>query len=282
MIIAQISDTHITMEDEARDNRLANLDACLNHINALTKAPDIVIHSGDLSHNNLEPEYLAVTERMDKLKVPHYFIPGNRDESSVMRTMFGKRFPLTSHSEHFSYIIDDFPVRLIALDTTSKTSGLGQFCDDRASFLKEALAMEAQLLGNKPLAAPLVKPVLIFMHHPPYEVHVSSGPRQYENWNDAVKFQEIVQAHQGKIRIICGHVHRNSFGNIGEIATSTMPSVALDLRRKNDPLVVADEIMYHIHEFGPDGNCATRLVRAPLPLKEMSRIEHPVPGGMAV
>ena len=273
MIIVQISETHITMDGEARDTRLANLDTCLNHINGLDNEPDIVIHTGDLSQNNLELEYRAVSERMDKLKAPHYIVPGNRDDSATMRALFNDRYSLNTASDHFCYMIDDYPVRLIALDTTSDKTGLGQFCDERASFLKAALG------GSE--GEPTAKPALIFMHHPPYEVHVSSNPREFEDWKMAEGFQEILHQHPGKIRIICGHVHRNSFGAIGDVATSTMPSLALDLRRKNDPLVVDDEIMYHIHEFGPDGNCATRLVRVPM-VNHLPLPSHPVPNGMAV
>ena len=269
MIIVQISDSHITATGESGNARLANLKSCIGHINTLDRQPDIVIHTGDLSQDNLDVEYQMVMSQMKRLRIPYFVIPGNRDNSATMRALFGDKLPLTTASSHFCYVIDDYPVRVIALDTTSSTSGLGEFCDERAEFLRDALASS------------VVKPVLIAMHHPPFEVHVSSTPKEFENWKMAERFQEIVEQHPGKIRIICGHVHRNSFGNIGEIATSTIPSVALDLRRKNDPLVIDEEIMYHIHEFGADGNCATRLVRAPMPIKEKGAVENPVPG-MAV
>lgn len=269
MIIVQISDTHITESGEASDARKANLEACISHINGLAKQPDIVVHSGDLSHDNLDAEYQTLIAAMKKLKAPHYVIPGNRDSSDKMRMKFDGQYPLTTKSSHFCYVIDDYPVRLIALDTTSDKSGLGQFCEARSEFLKDALATEGD------------KPTMIAMHHPPYAVSVSRDPMQFEDPGEMQRFQDVVSAHPGKIRIICGHVHRNSFGNIGEVASSSMPSVALDLRRKNDPLVVDNEVMYHIHEFGPDGNCATRLVRVPMQEREVV-IKHPVPGGMAV
>ena len=269
MIIAQISDSHITANGEMAASRVENLAACVKHINASRRQPNIIVHSGDLTHDDLDEEYQTALDIMGALKAPLYFIPGNRDDSEHMRRLYSGRFPLTENSEHFCYTIKNHAVHLIALDTTSNKTGLGQFCEARAEFMQSALSE----CGDKP--------ALIFMHHPPYEVPSSFLPREFDNWQEVELLEKILTNHPGKIRVISGHVHRNSFGNIGEIATSSMPSIALDLRRKNDPLVVPDEIMYHIHEFGPDGHCATRLVRVPLE-DETADIMNPVPGGMAV
>lgn len=247
MIIAQISDSHITATGETREARLADLETAIADINGLEPSPDIVIHTGDLTHDHEREEYELVIERLDRLDMPVYYIPGNRDNRSIMRELFGTRFPLEEGSQFFSYAIEDFPVRLIGIDTTSDKSGLGRFCDERADFLNQALAAEPQ------------KPTLLCIHHPPYGVPQSRADFEFEDRAEVARLEEMLRAYPGEVRLIAGHVHRNTNHQIGEIDVSTMPSVALDLRGKSDALCNEGVVQYHIHEFGPDGKFKTRL-----------------------
>ena len=60
MRIAHISDSHIV--DPIENNvlsyqRLNNLDICINDINNLSPLPDVVVHTGDITHNGYENEF---------------------------------------------------------------------------------------------------------------------------------------------------------------------------------------------------------------------------------
>ncbi len=256
MIIAQISDSHLTATGETAEARCANLRACIAHINALQPAPDIVVHTGDLTHDDLASEYAMAMDIMSALKVPLYFIPGNRDDSTHMRELFGAQFPITDSSPHFCYTIKEHPVQLIALDTTSETSGLGHFCQARADFLKNALEENR----NTP-----DKPALIVMHHPPYDALEAPEPYQFQFEDRAMteKFGQIVAGHEGRVRIICGHIHRNTSGTIGGVLGSSMTSVALDLRKGEYFGREADAVAYHVHDYSELENPVTRVEIVP-------------------
>lgn len=261
MIIAQISDSHLTAKGENSEARCANLEACISHINALQPAPDIVFHTGDLTHDNLASEYAMAMDIMSALKVPLYFIPGNRDDRGHMRELFAPLFPLDKSSPFFSYVIDDYPVRLIALDTTSDTSALGHFCKERAGFLKDALSQTPEV----PVAKPLARPAVIFMHHPPYDAMQAPEAYRFQFEDRAMteNFGQIVAAHEGPLRIICGHIHRNTSGTIGGVMGSSMTSLALDLRKGEYFGAEAHAMTYHVHDFSDPANPVTRTEIVP-------------------
>jgi 3',5'-cyclic AMP phosphodiesterase CpdA len=61
--IAQISDTHIT---KFGMHIPEFLDSCIRIINSLDPAPDIVIHTGDLTDNGVLLDYELAVERLAK------------------------------------------------------------------------------------------------------------------------------------------------------------------------------------------------------------------------
>ena len=60
------------------------------------------------------------------------------------------------------YVVDDFPVRLIGLDTVIAGQHGGEICPAREAWLAQALAN-----GNG-------RPTLVFMHHPPFRTGVAA------------------------------------------------------------------------------------------------------------
>jgi hypothetical protein len=75
-------------------------------------------------------------------------------------------------------------------------------------------------------------PVLLFMHHPPFPVGISSMDRIM--MRDADAFHDVIAPHKGRIRhLFFGHIHRAIFGNWRGVSFSCMRGlnhqVALDL-----------------------------------------------------
>jgi len=52
--IVHISDTHISND---KPQRLVDLRNCVREINNLTRPADVVVHTGDISHDGLAQEY---------------------------------------------------------------------------------------------------------------------------------------------------------------------------------------------------------------------------------
>ena len=56
MIIAQISDTHIFLpsdntEQKISEKRIQNLKECVKGIKSLRTSPDVILHTGDVTHH---------------------------------------------------------------------------------------------------------------------------------------------------------------------------------------------------------------------------------------
>lgn len=244
MIIAQISDSHIDPAHDSGPARLGDLEACVDDINALDPAPDLVIHTGDMAHNGDGEKYRLALGILKKLKKPLFICAGNRDERSLLAAQFASGHRLMPDAPYVQYAVDDFPVRLIALDTLSAQSNQGDFCPERADNLRRILATD------------VLKPTVVFMHHPPFEITESKYPRQYEQWESAERLAGVLKDNSQVVRGFCGHSHRHATGTVAGIPFSTAPSVARDLRLGDFAPDMSDFPVYHLHTF--DGKSAFR------------------------
>ena len=94
MLLAQLTDTHITVPQNKKWNCYVKLEALKKsvlQINKLDTLPDVVIHTGDLSHNGHKEEYTLTKSIMDELQVPYLITAGNRDSVKTWSTNLTSR-----------------------------------------------------------------------------------------------------------------------------------------------------------------------------------------------
>ena len=241
MIIAQISDTHILARssDQAVGVRRAeNLRRCIADINR--QGVDLVVHTGDTVQDGMAEEYAHLREILADLEAPLFLIPGNRDRHGVLREALSHLSYLPRNGDFLHYVVEDYPIRLVALDSVVTGERKGVFCDRRLAWLEETLAREPD------------RPTLLFMHHPPFDIdpHYVGG---YRSPQDAEGLAALISRHPQVKRLLCGHVHclhREPWA--GTVAT-TMPSVAVDLRKEMDPAVQSTPL-YLLHVASKDGD----------------------------
>ena len=249
MLIAQISDTHIlarASDDPVGASRAENLRLCIVDINSL--AVDAVIHTGDSVQHGTAEEYEHLREILAELKAPLFLTPGNRDRQAALRAAFEDISYFPSDGDLLHYAVEHYPVRLVALDSVAAGERKGVYCAQRLTWLRETLAREPD------------KRTILFIHHPPFDIaeHYRDG---YCRPQDAEDLAALVSRHPQVERLLCGHVHcwhREQWG--GTVAT-TMPSVAVDLRKGVDAaLGVAP--LYLLHVISSDGGVVsqTRVV----------------------
>lgn len=249
MIIAQISDTHIDPEHENGAARLRDLKACVADINALDTQPDLVIHTGDIAHNGDAEKYRLALEILETLRPPLFVSAGNRDERALLMERFALGKRLMPDSPYVQYVVDEFPLRVIALDTLNDESNQGAYDEARAESLRDALSSDTS------------KPAVLFMHHPPFEITSSKYPRQYDPWEGAERLTAALEGQDHVIRGFCGHSHRHVTGDVAGIPFSCVPSVARDLRLGEFSDDLAEVPVYHLHTFDGDRTFKT-VVRA--------------------
>ena len=239
MIIAQISDTHIALDTPDADQRIRDLALTIADINALDPAPDAIVHTGDIVHNGRPDEYAEAVAILREARAPLYVVAGNRDNRANLHAAFSPSGYLAPDADFIDYAIDDYPVRLIALDTVNSGSNKGDFCRERVRRLIDLIDAEA------------TKPVAVFTHHPPFEVTV--GPERL-HFATPEKMSRLCRAlqHSGRVvAVFSGHVHRAAAGRVGRIAASVVPSTATTRRYGEYPPDMQIRPVYQLHRFDP-------------------------------
>jgi 3',5'-cyclic AMP phosphodiesterase CpdA len=253
MIIAQISDTHIALDTPDADQRIRDFERTIADINALDPAPDAIVHTGDIVHNGRPDEYAQAASTLARARAPVYVLAGNKDDRANLRAAFSTQGYLAPDSAFIDYAIEDYPVRLIAVDTVSSASNRGDFCAERARRLIKLIDAETK------------RPIAVFAHHPPFEVPVGPDPLNFETPEIMERLRQAL-LHSGRvIAVISGHVHRGAAGCVGNIPATVMPSIATTLRKGEYPAHLKTRPVYHIHRYDPIWGLVTeaRIVTTP-------------------
>jgi 3',5'-cyclic-AMP phosphodiesterase len=233
VLIAQITDMHIRPEGVLAYGRVDTapyLARAVQHLLGLKPRPDVVLATGDLVDAGSAGEYARLRALLAPLPMPVYLIPGNHDDRDALVAAFTDHRYLPGGGRFIQYVVEDFPVRLVALDTLvpGKTGGL--LCEERLGWLAARLAEAPD------------RPTVIFMHHPPFE----TGIEHMDGYGLARsrEFIEVVRDHPQVEGVLCGHLHRPIQARVGGTVASTAPSTAhqvvLDLEKGN-PLMFAME-----------------------------------------
>ncbi len=239
MIVAQISDTHIAVDTPDADRRALDLALAVSDINTIDPAVDLIIHTGDIVHSGRQEEYARVAAILAKARAPVYVAAGNKDNRANLRRAFSARGYLSSDSAFIDYAIDDYPVRLIALDTQSSDSNKGDFCEQRV----------ARLIGL--IDAEDTKPIAVITHHPPFMVTVGPDPLNFKTPEAMEQLRHALQ-HSGRVAaVFSGHVHRATAGRVGGIPAMVGPCTATSLRKGDYPARMKGQPVYHLHRFDP-------------------------------
>jgi 3',5'-cyclic-AMP phosphodiesterase len=239
MIIAQISDTHLTLDAPDSDRRMRDFAQTIADINALDPAPDVIVHTGDIVHNGREDEYAQAVATLSRARAPVFVLAGNKDNRTNLQTAFSASGYIAPDSNFIDYAIDDYPVRLIALDTLNLESNKGGFSSEQVGHLIDLIDAE-----NK-------KPIAVFTHHPPFEVTVGPDRFHFETPETMARLRQALQ-HSGRVvAVFSGHVHRAAEGHVGSIPATVMPCIATTLRRGDYPPHMRIRPVYQIHRFDP-------------------------------
>jgi Icc protein len=246
MLIAQLTDLHVRPHGVLANHVVetnAMLERALQHVAALEPVPDAVILSGDLTDMGLAEEYEILADLIRRhLAMPVYVIPGNHDVRETMRQGL-RGFPgIADDPEFIQYTVDDFPLRLVMLDSVVPGEGHGALCAARLDFLDRALA-----------AAPK-KPTLVVLHHPPISVGI--GFMDEINLRTGDAFAAVIAKHPQVERVLCGHHHRpivaRFAGTIVQVAPSTAHQVTLALEPGAPESLILEPPAYLLHRWTPE------------------------------
>jgi 3',5'-cyclic-AMP phosphodiesterase len=218
MIVIQLSDPHIVAPGELLYGRVDTaefLARSVAEINRLDPLPDVAVITGDLVDHGDPAEYEHLRMLLAPLAMPVFVIPGNHDAREPLRAAFAGDGYLPADG-FLQYAIEDYPVRLVALDTLVPGEGGGLLCAERLAWLDPALASTP------------TRPVLIMMHHPPFVTGIERMDRA--GLQNSAALAAVVARHPQVERILCGHLHRAIDRRFAGTVAATAPSTAHQLR----------------------------------------------------
>lgn len=239
MIIAQISDLHVQPAGQKAYGIVDTnhyLAMAVEQLNRLHPQPDLVVATGDLVDERTEAEYRMLQVLLAPLKAPLYFAMGNHDDRGAFRKVFAD-LPYMPSTGFVQYVLDEYPVRIIVLDTLVDGEGYGTMDADRLAWLDARLADNSQ------------KPTVLFMHHPPFATGIQGMDRL--RCRGAEPLAEIISRYPCVQRVACGHLHRSIqtvwAGTLGSVAPSVAHQVALKLSLDAPAAFVMEPPAFQLH-----------------------------------
>jgi Icc protein len=224
MLICQLTDLHVHPDgaaNKASDTNMLTERAC-RVAAAFRPLPDVVIITGDLTDSGQEAEYANVSAILARtLSVPIYVIPGNHDHRETLRASLAHLPGVTADPHFVQYAVEDYPVRLVMLDTLVPGKNHGAQSAAQLEWLDDTLAAQPS------------KPTLVGMHHPPFITGIPHMDKIALLDRDA--FRSVIARHRQVERIVCGHHHRPVIGQCAHAIASISSSVAHQVQLTFDP-----------------------------------------------
>lgn len=225
MLICQLTDLHVRPVGKPANRVIETnmfTERAFRAVARLNPRPDVVVITGDLTECGLDEEYANLNHLLRRfLPLPVFVIPGNHDRRGNFREGL-KHLPGVVEDHHYvQYSVDEYPVRLVMLDTLVPGAGHGELRPDQLEFL------------DRTLAAVPDKPTIVGMHHPPFACGIAHMDRI--NLRDAHAFAAVIARHRQVERVICGHHHRPIVARVAHATASISPSVAHQVEMTLNP-----------------------------------------------
>jgi 3',5'-cyclic AMP phosphodiesterase CpdA len=239
-LLAQVTDMHIKAGGKLSYRVVdteASLERCIAHILALPQRPDAVLFTGDLTDFGRPEEYDNLARILEPLSMPVFLMPGNHDDPEAMRFKFPRHAYMWQRRGKLDYVIEQLPVRIVALDSTIRGRSGGEITAEQLAWLDATLK-----------AAP-DRPTIVALHHPPFWTGIGHMDRMALANPDAL--EAVIARHAQVERVLSGHLHRSIAKRFGGTVASTSPSpshqVALDLADDAASRFVMEPPAFQLH-----------------------------------
>jgi 3',5'-cyclic AMP phosphodiesterase CpdA len=249
----QISDSHIGFSKEPNKDVVGTLRAAIDRINALPRQPDLLVHTGDLTHLADPKEFDTVAEILKSAKVGRrVYVPGEHDLTTTDGTKsyldrYGGQDVEGDGWHSFNHNGVHF-VGLVNVVDHGESSGLGKLGEAQLRWLKQDLGV----LSSE-------TPIVVFAHVPLWTV--------YEKWGWGTADADVALGYLkrfGSVSVLNGHIHQALQKVEGNVTFHTARSTAFPQPEPGK----ADKP-------GPIKNVAADKLRATLGLASVNYVERP-------
>jgi 3',5'-cyclic-AMP phosphodiesterase len=208
----QISDSHIGFNKGANPNVTGTLSKAIDRVNLVPagmKAPDFMIHTGDITQNSKATEFDTAAQVIKSAKVDEiFYVPGEHDfidDGEQYKQRFGKS---TKGDGWYSY--NHKGVHFVGLNNCVQVDAMGKMGNNQLAWLKSDLAGLSHST-----------PIVVFAHIPLWMV--------YEKWGWGTKDGEQALAMLkpfGSVTVLNGHIHQVVQKVEGNVAFHTAMATA--------------------------------------------------------
>jgi 3',5'-cyclic-AMP phosphodiesterase len=255
VLIAQISDLHITSPGALAYGRVdtaAALMRSIDTLNRLSPRLDFVVVSGDIADSALPEEYDHAKKLLAGLEIPFAAVPGNHD----------RRLPLRKALPDPAYGAADS-----ALNTVRQVGALDVVLIDSTVPGSSHGELDAATLAwlESVLSASTTRPALLFLHHPPFNTGIV--------YADAIRLRNadalaaLLKRHPRALLVAAGHVHRAAQTVFAGISATICPAgeqaVTLAFEPRWPEAFNIEPPAFHLHAWLPGkgfGNVVTHVV----------------------
>lgn len=254
MLIAQISDLHISGRHQ-KTCGVASMDRhlrkCVASINGLGRRPDIALISGDVTHSFAKEEAEYAADILSGLAMPFVVVPGNHDDRQVLADVFGPdRFRLNADG-FADYVVEGYPLRIIALDTLDVGKPGGRIDVARLDWLRARLDEDVS------------RPTVLVAHHPPLNLGVPETDE--DGFVGAKALGELIAIYSNIERFLCGHIHLYTNTRWCGTMVTTAPSIGmqltLDLSQQSASKFLLSDPAYLLHYWTSDHALVTHQIQ---------------------
>jgi len=244
MRIAQLSDLHLTPPGQSLYGRVDTVAAFLQALQrAVNLTPQLLLLTGDLASSGLAGEYDLLHRELSACGLPYALLPGNHDERSALQATFPEQ--AWSGAPLACQRLDVDGGTLLMLDTTVPGEEWGEVGAAQLAWLNAH--------------CPDRRPVLLALHHPPFEVGIAGmdaircrGDAALATW---LASRSNVQA------LLCGHVHRFVVSSFTGRPALIAPSPAHQIALADGPLAYTLEPGgFLLHDWTPGGALVSHYV----------------------
>jgi hypothetical protein len=211
-LFVQISDTHIGFSKDANPDVAGTLTQTVELFNAMPDRPDMVIHTGDITHLSKPAEFDTAALLLSKLRVTElHTTPGEHDVADATASEYFSRYGKPSGNRGY-YSFDHHGVHFVGLINVLqfKANSLASLGAEQLEWL------EADLKGRSAST-----PVVVFAHMPMWNIYEPWG------WGTADAGQAMGYLRRfGSVTVLNGHIHQIVQKVEGHITFHTARSTA--------------------------------------------------------
>jgi 3',5'-cyclic AMP phosphodiesterase CpdA len=188
----QISDTHMGFNRPANSDVVGTLQATVSKINALSNQPDLIIHTGDLTHLAKAAEFDMLDQNLMALRQRQvFYVPGEHDVTGDEGKLYLERFGKGAMGTGWQSF-NHKGIHFVGLNNAVQLEGLGMIGREQLDWLRKDLAGIAAST-----------PLVVFAHIPLWAVYPEWG------WatKDSVEAMDMFKRF-GSVTVLNGHIHQ--------------------------------------------------------------------------